>query len=244
MKKRVIISSILAILFLGIICISIYYSNYQYKTGYNLTTEQKQTNIEKLVSKQDYSGAKTLSQNYYYTDNDLEEYNRYSSLIIVCKNHNLTSFKDADEQSKKNKKESDEKSKDNKLFNAIGDEIKNIGVNNMTKEQYISYINRYMDYVLNGGSKRNEAIVNLSNLKDNYSKLFFTLSEVDYMGNNAIKSINPNIGMTEMEVKALTKYSNPKRINKTETKYGVRKQYCFLNDYLYFEDGKLTSIQS
>jgi len=94
----------------------------------------------------------------------LKEYTRYSSLIIVCKNHNLTSFKDADEQSKKNKKESDEKSKDNKLFNEIGNEINTIGVNNMTEEQYISYINRYIDYVLNGGSKRDEAINKLIDL--------------------------------------------------------------------------------
>lgn len=240
MKKKVIISSILAILFLGIICISIYYSDYQYKTGYNLTTEQKQTNIEKLVSKKDYLGAKTLSQNYYYTDNNLEEYARYSSLIIVCKNHNLTSFKDAEEQSKKNKKESDEKSKDNKLFNEIGDEINTIGINNMTEEQYISYINRYMDYVLNGGSKRDEAINKLIDLKNRYTKLFYFFS---YSGNNAIRSITPTIGMTKREVIALTKYSNPKDINTTTTKYGTREQYCYYGSYLYFENGVLTTIQ-
>lgn len=54
----------------------------------------------------------------------------------------------------------------------------------------------------------------------------------------------PKIGMTKTEVENST-WGKPNKINKTTTAYGTREQWLYGNGrYLYFENGKLTSIQN
>ena len=52
----------------------------------------------------------------------------------------------------------------------------------------------------------------------------------------------PAVGMTESEVYAST-WGAPKKINRTETAYGVREQWVYDEGYIYLEDGRVTSIQ-
>lgn len=54
--------------------------------------------------------------------------------------------------------------------------------------------------------------------------------------------LEPAIGMTENEVYAST-WGAPKKKNRTETAYGVREQWVYDEGYIYFEDGRVTSIQ-
>ena len=64
------------------------------------------------------------------------------------------------------------------------------------------------------------------------------------------------IGMTKEQ--AIASWGKPQKINKTGTRYGVREQWCYgyyetigytrkflhTTNYVYFENGKLTSWQS
>ncbi len=53
----------------------------------------------------------------------------------------------------------------------------------------------------------------------------------------------PQIGMTVEEVKAST-WGEPKKINKTTTKYGVSEQWVYYGyKYIYFDNGTVTAIQ-
>lgn len=53
----------------------------------------------------------------------------------------------------------------------------------------------------------------------------------------------PQIGMTAEEVKKST-WGEPKKINKTTTKYGVKEQWVYgLHKYIYLENGIVTAIQ-
>lgn len=59
-----------------------------------------------------------------------------------------------------------------------------------------------------------------------------------------IKKVKPYIGMSKMEVRYLSTWGQPKDINKTTNANGTREQWVYsLSRYLYFEDGKLTTIQ-
>lgn len=53
-----------------------------------------------------------------------------------------------------------------------------------------------------------------------------------------------NIGMTKEDVLA-SSWGKPNEINRTINQYGTREQWCYGNgNYLYFDDGILTSIQN
>lgn len=56
------------------------------------------------------------------------------------------------------------------------------------------------------------------------------------------EKLEPTIGMTESEVYAST-WGTPKKINRTETAYGVREQWVYDEGYIYLKDGRVTSIQ-
>lgn len=60
-----------------------------------------------------------------------------------------------------------------------------------------------------------------------------------------IKEIKePSIGMTKSEVENST-WGKPEKINRTETIYGIREQWCYSRyRYIYFENGIVTSIQN
>ena len=54
----------------------------------------------------------------------------------------------------------------------------------------------------------------------------------------------PSIGMTKSEAENST-WGRPNKINKTTTAYGTHEQWVYGNGkYLYFDNGKLTSIQN
>ncbi len=59
----------------------------------------------------------------------------------------------------------------------------------------------------------------------------------------AILKKQVHIGMTTEECKA--SWGRPTRINRTSNAYGTHEQWCYgYSNYLYFEDGILTSIQN
>jgi len=58
------------------------------------------------------------------------------------------------------------------------------------------------------------------------------------------KSEGVSIGMTKQDVLDSV-WGRPRSINKTHTVYGIHEQWCYDgNNYLYFENGILTSIQN
>lgn len=58
------------------------------------------------------------------------------------------------------------------------------------------------------------------------------------------KSQGVNLGMSKQDVLD-SSWGTPNKVNTTTTKYGVHEQWCYSgNNYLYFENGKLTSIQN
>lgn len=60
---------------------------------------------------------------------------------------------------------------------------------------------------------------------------------------DALWGADPEIGMDADEVR-WSSWSYPNKVNKTTTKYGVREQWVYPNNkYIYFEDGRVTSIQ-
>ena len=59
-----------------------------------------------------------------------------------------------------------------------------------------------------------------------------------------LKESEPMIGMTAEEVK-MTKWGEPSKINKTETRYGTHEQWVYnLFGYVYLDDGIVTSVQT
>lgn len=76
-----------------------------------------------------------------------------------------------------------------------------------------------------------EYTINLNKISDNVEK----------PSKEIIKE--PKIGMTKAEAEVST-WGKPNKINKTTTAYGVSEQWVYSNNrYLYFDNGKLTSIQ-
>lgn len=59
---------------------------------------------------------------------------------------------------------------------------------------------------------------------------------------NAIERESVFVGMTKEQVKI--SWGEPENINKTIATYGTREQWVYSSNYLYFEENKLTSIQS
>ncbi|MGE6259206.1 hypothetical protein ACQKCU_15085 [Heyndrickxia sporothermodurans] len=82
-----------------------------------------------------------------------------------------------------------------------------------------------------GNNTSNEEDVNVKNVNEENSQ-----------EGNAKKETGIRIGMTSDEV--LERWGKPKDINKTITQYGVHEQWVYPNyQYLYFDDGILTTIQ-
>lgn len=58
------------------------------------------------------------------------------------------------------------------------------------------------------------------------------------------KKPNAAIGMTKSQVRNKTNWGEPKYINTTTNKYGTHEQWVYDDyQYLYFDNGKLTTIQ-
>ena len=66
-----------------------------------------------------------------------------------------------------------------------------------------------------------------------------------YNNANGISMGEPVVGMTQQDVIDTTTWGRPTKINKTENAYGISEQWVYPNyQYLYFEDGILTSIST
>lgn len=62
---------------------------------------------------------------------------------------------------------------------------------------------------------------------------------------NLAKKPNAKIGMTTNQVRNQTNWGEPNSINKTLTAYGTIEQWIYDDyQYLYFKNGKLTTIQT
>ncbi|CDE14937.1 putative uncharacterized protein [Clostridium sp. CAG:470] len=62
--------------------------------------------------------------------------------------------------------------------------------------------------------------------------------------NDIVKLKTPSIGMSKKDVEEST-WGKPEKINRTETIYGIREQWCYSRyRYIYFENGIVTSIQN
>lgn len=59
----------------------------------------------------------------------------------------------------------------------------------------------------------------------------------------ARRKLGVHIGMSQQDV-LWSQWGKPKKINTTTTKYGTREQWVYDGGYLYFEDGKLVTIQN
>lgn len=57
------------------------------------------------------------------------------------------------------------------------------------------------------------------------------------------RSQGVRVGMTAEDVLA-SSWGAPRDVNRTTTAYGVREQWVYTGGYLYFENGKLTTIQN
>lgn len=199
-----------------------------YQTGEGLTDSEKKKNVQELIVKKDYDGAKTLADNYYYYDKDLKKHSEYLNDIIISKQGKSISTED----------------KLNDELDKITTKLNSVGVNKLTKEETISFINKYMvfwDANKDNQSEFHDVVVeNLLKLKQRY----YSLSKTGVISDSNIKLNNPQIGMTKSEVIAFTKYIKAKDINKTTTKHSINEQHCFSNGhYLYFENDELTTIQ-
>lgn len=199
-----------------------------YQTGKGLTNDEKNKNIQELIAKKDYDGAKILADNYYYYDKDIKKHSQYLNDILISKKG----------------KSSSEKDKLNYELDKITTKLNSVGIDKLTKEETIFFINKYMNFWDANKDNHSEfhdiVVENLLKLKQRYYKLRKTGVILD----SNMKLYNPQIGMSKSEVIAFTKYINAKDINKTTTKYSTHEQYCFSNgDFLYFENDKLTTIQ-
>lgn len=69
------------------------------------------------------------------------------------------------------------------------------------------------------------------------------LKEIEYRKQLA-KKPSAAIGMTKSQVKNKTSWGEPRYIKTTTSKYGTHEQWVYDDyQYLYFDDGKLTTIQ-
>lgn len=67
--------------------------------------------------------------------------------------------------------------------------------------------------------------------------------EAEYLKQLA-KKPNAAIGMTKSQVRNKTNWGEPNSINTTTNKYGTHEQWVYDDyQYLYFDNGKLTTIQ-
>lgn len=251
-KKKTLIGLVIAIIVIAAIFAGAFalkshnaISQVQYQTGEGLTDNQKETNINDQVKKLDYDGAKILADNYYHYDNNLDKHREYIMAIEACKKFGLASLDEC--KATVNNQISAEINTSNKSYdeyNKIGEAVNSIGIDNLTKDQTISFINKYMNFwQLNKQSNselHDNVVKNLIKLKQQYYKV----TGFNRVIGNEMKLFKAEIGMTKAEVVAFTKYIQPKDINKTTTQYSVREQYCYSSkNYLYFEDGILTTIQ-
>ncbi|GAA0078919.1 hypothetical protein UT300005_32980 [Clostridium sp. CTA-5] len=95
-KKNIAIAIVVFIIICGGTFGYLKYDNNRYQTGQGLTDKEKRENIEDLVKNEDYEGANTLAENYYYYDKNIDNLKDYNLNIKICKEKKLKSFDEAE----------------------------------------------------------------------------------------------------------------------------------------------------
>ncbi len=106
--------------------------------------------------------------------------------------------------------------------------------------EYMQY-NEVEDYKDNSNSVHEDNIAFFKKEKQRYDKR--ERNELIEKQIQEKKQQNPRLGMTKKEVEA-SSWGKPKKVNRTVTLYSTEEQWVYGQDqYLYFEDGILTSFQ-
>lgn len=74
-----------------------------------------------------------------------------------------------------------------------------------------------------------------------YAKIYWPAREKTLSTNGSNNKQEPTIGMTASQVKAST-WGSPRKINKDTYSWGTTEQWVYSRGYIYFENGKVTSI--
>lgn len=132
-KKKIIIIFLVIILLIGSVS---GYKYYQYKTGFNLSDSEKESNIEKLVKKdKGYFDARNLTYAYFGHDTDKSE--SIVEEIDECENKGYDNFKQAYD-SIKDRKGKEQKEKELKeLEQKILAEKPKVSDMQITKQDFI-----------------------------------------------------------------------------------------------------------
>lgn len=114
--------------------------------------------------------------------------------------------------------------------------LKNELAQNIHEKNYSDYYSTYENFIENSEDEE------LKNIYDQY--LAEQQAEKKAKEKEKNKSQGVYIGMTKQQVLD-SMWGEPTKINTTTTKYGVSEQWVYPNNnYLYFENGKLTAIQN
>lgn len=102
--------------------------------------------------------------------------------------------------------------------------------------------------ILANSTKTQESLKRLDILNNEIAKIQEQVSlaqEQDKLAREELaKKPNPKIGMTKEIVINETNWGKPQYINRTTTRYGIDEQFVYSDyRYLYFKNGKLTTIQ-
>lgn len=272
-KMKVVIGIFLLIILTGCMGGYLYYYNYKYTTGYNLTDDEKIKNINGNLAKGNYEDAKVLANTYFSDDTFV--LNSYIDKINLCEVYEISSLGNITEDDKRNSINEqlaeknydraeglvlhyfdDETSTKNNYF----EQVELCRKNNLTSLDEGEKIQEENKLKAEENKRKAEedlrkAEENLRKIQEEGRKLDEEIAKRNNIGvselpwKNAdttpnIEKVNPYIGMTKDEALKST-WGKPKDINKTTTKYGTDEQWVYNgNKYLYFENGILTTIQN
>lgn len=227
-KMKIGIIILFGIILIGCIGGDLYYDNYKYQTGYNLTEDEKVSNINQQMIKNNYEGAEILVDNYFC---NTTKYNEYLHKVKLCERYKTTSLNDEQEF-----KKIEENTKYKKIYDDAQKEIDRAnGINNLKDYEVMGLIDDYCA-IPETFENYDNVLDKIILLRDRYYKFFNDIP-------NSVKARKIEIGISKKEVLA-SSWGKPKDINKTTTKYGTNEQWVYsLNRYLYFDGDKLTSIQ-
>lgn len=131
-KNKIIMGGMIACILIGSSIVG--YKQYQYNTGYRLSTSERKTNIEEQLNQENYDKAKNLANNYWIDVNEIDDIieiyknstDRTSLELISAektleenKTKEAAEKKAKEEQEKKLKKEAESKAKEVQKNNTV-----------------------------------------------------------------------------------------------------------------------------
>lgn len=126
--------------------------------------------------------------------------------------------------------------KRNEIKEKASESLKNELAHYISEQNYTNYYSTYENFIKNS---ENEELKNIYN-----QYLAEQRAAKEAKQKEKSKSQGVYIGMTKQQVLD-SMWGEPIKINTTTTKYGVSEQWVYPNNnYLYFENGKLTAIQN